>query len=398
MKSHGTSRRFLISAAATLVATTIIGAFSLAGCGGAGGTYSPHVQGANTPPPDFSISVGEVSQKSVGAVSNSSLSSSQLVAPAASRSLTRSITVTPGVTAHFSVTVTALYGFSAPVTLSLSGAPTGATTVFGTTSITPTAAGVTTTVDVTPPAVGSAGTFTITLTGTAGTTSHMATDTLIVTANPDFTIALTPSTATVVQGGTANYTVTLTSIGGFDTSTVVLALPTGLPSSSGASFGSPTVTATGRTVPLSIMTSHDSRTPPGTSAISLTGTAGTLSHSASGTVAVSGYTITVTEATPGSGSIFAPPPPETAQFIVTVTSVNGYSQPITLHNSYISDGATVVFGSTTITPTAAGATTTLSITPANSTAPGSYPFTVTGYGNGDSTGAIGSATMALKGT
>lgn len=396
MKSHGTSRRFTFSYAPRLLAMTIIAALSLAGCGGAGGTYSPKVQGSNTPPPDFSISVGEVSLKSVGAVSVSSSSQSQLITPTASRSQTRSITVTPGITAHFSVTVTALYGFSSPVTLTVGGAPAGATTVIGASTITPTATGVTTTVDVTPISGTPTGTYTITLTGTAGTTSHMATDTLIVSATPDFTIALTPSTATVVQNGTANYTVTLTSIGGFDTSTVVLSQPTGLPGNTAAKYGTPTTTATGTSVPLSIKTSTDNQTPPGTSAISLTGTAGSLSHSAAGTLAVSGYTITVTEATPGSGTIFAPPPARTAHFIVTVTSVNGYNVPTTIEALYVSPGATIALGTTSITPTATGATTTLDVTPADYTATGSYPFTVYGNGN-DGTHASGTGTMVLLG-
>jgi len=222
----------------------------------------------------------------------------------------------------------------------------------------------------------------------------MSTDTLIVTANPDFTIALTPPTATVVQNITANYTVTLTSIGGFDTSTVVLSLPKGLPGNTAASYGTPTVTATGRTIPLIVKTSTDNQTPPGTSEISLTGTAGTLSHSVSGTLAVSGYYISVSEATPGSGSILAADPENTAHYIVTVTSVNGYSLPTTLEAIYVSPGASIVFGTTTITPTAAGATTTLDITPAVNTTVGSYPFTVDGNGS-DHTDASGTETLVL---
>src|SRR5262249_10244966 len=90
---------------------------------------------------------------------------------------------------------------------------------------------------------------------------------------PDFTISATPSTQTVVTGGSTSYTVTVTWLDGF-TGSVDLAA-SGLPSGAGASFAPATVAGSGQST-LTVTTT--SATPAGTFTVTVTGTSGASSH------------------------------------------------------------------------------------------------------------------------
>ena len=101
---------------------------------------------------------------------------------------------------------------------------------------------------------------------------------------PDFTISVSPSSGSAVQGESVTATVSLTSVGGF--SETVSLLASGLPSDATASFSPPSGTPS-FTSALTISTS--SATPTGTYTITITGTGGGLMRTAT-------YTLTVTAA------------------------------------------------------------------------------------------------------
>jgi hypothetical protein len=98
--------------------------------------------------------------------------------------------------------------------------------------------------------------------------------------NPDFTITVTPPTQTVTRGQTAAYTVTITALNGFN-GTVNLS-ETGNPKFSTVSFNPTSITGSG-TSTLSIKT-FKFLTKVTTSNITVTGTSGSISHSASVTL------------------------------------------------------------------------------------------------------------------
>ncbi len=102
---------------------------------------------------------------------------------------------------------------------------------------------------------------------------------------PDFTISASPSSQLVIQGASANYIVSLNSLNGVK-SPVSLSV-TGLPGGAAAYFNPGSVTPSGSST-LAIQIS--SSTPAGFYTITITGTAGVITHSTTVTLFVSLFT------------------------------------------------------------------------------------------------------------
>ena len=100
------------------------------------------------------------------------------------------------------------------------------------------------------------------------------------TTTPDFSVAVSPSSATVTAGSTTSFTVTTAALGG-STQTVALTV-SGLPSGVTGSFSPSSVTAGGS----STLTLTASSTATGSSTFTVNGTSGATSHSASAMVTV----------------------------------------------------------------------------------------------------------------
>lgn len=92
-----------------------------------------------------------------------------------------SLTVKQGEVASFSVDVVGIRGFSSPVTLSISGLPSGVNGVFSVTSGTP---GFVSTLTVTLAGNVQTGSFTLTITGTGGGLSRVGNTVLVITEAP----------------------------------------------------------------------------------------------------------------------------------------------------------------------------------------------------------------------
>ncbi len=134
-------------------------------------------------------------------------------------------TVTAGTSTSYTISVSALNGFSAAVALSCSaGLPTGATCAFNPTSVTPGASPAPSTLTISTTTATPGGTDTVTITGQSGATSHTVSVGLVVQAVPGFTMQATAlSPASVAAGGSATSMITLTGIDGFNPDTVTLA-------------------------------------------------------------------------------------------------------------------------------------------------------------------------------
>jgi hypothetical protein len=186
--------------------------------------------------------------------------------------------VTQGSSTSYTVTTSALNGFSGTVALGVTGAPGGTTTTFTPSSVngSGTATLNITTASTTPP-----GGSTLTITGTSGGLTRSATVTLVVSAAPDFTIAAAPGSQSVTQGSSTSYTVTTSALNGFS-GTVALGV-TGAPGGTTTTFTPSSVNGSG-TATLNITTA--STTPPGGSTLTITGTSGGLTRSATVTLVV----------------------------------------------------------------------------------------------------------------
>jgi len=189
----------------------------------------------------------------------------------------------------------------------------------------------------------------------------------------DFTVEVSPSSGSVQQGGSVSVTVTVTLTSG-STQTVTLTT-SGLPSGAYATFnpssGYPTFTST-----FAISTS--TTTPTGTFYITIVGSGGGLTRTAT-------YALTVIPLLVPEFSITASPTSLTIQqgssgsSTITITSINGFNQPVQLSVSGAPSGVTATMSPSQVTPPAGGtATSTLTVSVATTATPGSYTLTVTG--------------------
>jgi uncharacterized membrane protein len=183
-------------------------------------------------------------------------------------------TVAAGGSTSYGVTVSAVGGFSGIVSLSATGAPPGVSTSFTLTSV---AGSGTSTLLVSTATTTAPGTYTLTVTGTSGLLTHSQPVSLIVTATPDFTITLSPSSQTIRRSGSASFTVTVTPTGGFS-GTVTLSFSS-KPSGASGSFSRSTLSSGTSTLTVSA-----SKT--GTYTVTVTAKSGATTHAASGTLTV----------------------------------------------------------------------------------------------------------------
>jgi len=182
------------------------------------------------------------------------------------------------------VTVGLVSGTSQTVSLSTSINPTatGLTATVNPTSGTPT---YTSTLTISTATNTPAATYTITVTGTSGSLSHSATYSLTVTApgtGGDFSISASPSSLTLVRTSSTSTTVTITSLNGFSGT---VSLSTGpLPTGVSASFNPGSVSGSGTST--LTFTGSGGQTPTGTFTVTVTGTSGSLTHSTTITLTI----------------------------------------------------------------------------------------------------------------
>jgi subtilase family serine protease len=200
-----------------------------------------------------------------------------------------SVTIAQGASGTSTITITSTGGFSSATTLSASGLPSGVTAAFSTNPVTPTANGsVTSTLTLTASASATTGAATVTITGTSGSLTHSTTIALTVNSSSgtkNFTMAVSPSSLTILDGGSASLTLTITSQNGFN-SPVELSVnefPSGV---SGTATANPVTPPANGSVNVTITFSASRRAPSGTTTIELIGTSGSLSHYANVTLTV----------------------------------------------------------------------------------------------------------------
>jgi hypothetical protein len=188
-------------------------------------------------------------------------------------------TVVSGNSTSYTTTIGALNSFSDSVALSVSGVPAGATATFTPTSVT----GSGTSTLAVASGTAAAGSYLLTITGSSGSLTHSATVTLIVNPQPvpDFTLTATPSSQNVTVGNSTSYTAMVSAVNGFAGS-VVLSV-SGVPAGATTTFSPTSLNGSGSST-LAVATGTAAA---GTYPLTITGTSGTLTHSATVTLVVS---------------------------------------------------------------------------------------------------------------
>jgi cellulose 1,4-beta-cellobiosidase len=267
-------------------------------------------------------------------------------------------------TATSSVTVLPVNGFSGTVALSVTGLPAGVTASFSPASVTGAAIS---TLTFTASATATVGAATVNITGTSGTLTHSFPVSLTVVGRPDFSItAAPPAAVTITPGSNPTATVSVASLFGFTGAVSITA--TGLPAGVIANFSPSSVNGSGSIV---INFNAQSTTPAGTTNISIVGTSGTLTHSATIAVTVTGtatpdFSLAAASASVAQGG--------TATSAITVTRLSGFTGAVALTASGLPAGVTAAFSPASTTTAAS----TLTFTASSTATLGAATVTVTG--------------------
>ena len=268
--------------------------------------------------------------------------------------------VNQGLTANYTVTQTAVGGYAGVVSYSISGLPLDATATFTPASLTGSG---TSALAIATAATTPLGSYPLTITGTDGVLTHTASITLVVTA-PDFTLTAAPASQTIVVGGTASYTASISPLNGY-TGTVSF-IVSGLPAGTSAVFTPASVTASG-TSTLAIATTLGT-TPAGNYLLTIIGTDGTLTHTADVTLSVTDFTL---DATPASQTVVKG---NTATYTATITALNGYTGTASFSLAGLPPFSTATFTPASLT---ASGSSTLTIATTSNTPAAIYPLTIT---------------------
>jgi len=223
-----------------------------------------------------------------------------------------------------------------------------------------------------------AGTYPLTITATSGAAVHSAAATLVVTAPPDFSLSAAPTSRNAVAGAGATYTVGVTSLNGF-ADDAALSL-TGLPSGVGTASFSPQVIAGAGSSQLTVTTLPTA--PGGTYPLTITGTAGGVTHIIAVTLVISARDFSLS-VSPSSVTIFRG---QSAKYTLGVSVVGGSVGNVSLTVAGLPTGTTAVFspnpvgspGSSPLTVKTTSSTSTLTVKTTSSTRRGTYTLRITG--------------------
>ena len=281
-----------------------------------------------------------------------------------------SASTTAGGAVSYTVSVSSLNGFAGAVSLSLGGL-TATQASWSFTPATLTGGAGTSQLTITTAVTLAAGSYPLTITGTSGSTTHTTTATLAVVPPPDFGVSVSPSSASTTAGGAVSYTVSVSSLNGF-AGGVSLSLGGLTATQASWSFTPAAVTGGSGSSQLAITTSAS--LAAGSYPLTITGTSGSLTHTASATLVVSSPPDFGVNVSPSSASTTAG---GAVSYTVSVSSLNGFAGAVSLSLG----GLTAAQASWTFTPatvTGGAGSSQLKITSSASLATGSYPLTITG--------------------
>ena len=278
-------------------------------------------------------------------------------------------TVVAGANAGYTLVIEPLNGYLGNVTIATGVLPTGVTAVFQPNNTIANSNGSVSLTLVTDPTT-LPGTYTITLTATSGNLTHSAPITLVVNAQAgDFTGSIVPGSQTIGGGEVASYSIQVIPINNF-VGDVTLSV-SGVPPMASASFTPPVVTGGSGSTLLTITTA--ATTPIGKYVLTLTGTSGSLTHSANVIFNVSSNADFTGKITPTTAAVV---PGARASFTASVIPLDGFTGNVTVSVSGLPSGATARVTPSVVMGGSGSASLLISTTA--STPLGTYALTITG--------------------
>jgi hypothetical protein len=301
------------------------------------------------------------------------------------------LSLVPGASGQVTLSATGTGSFGGTIAIAVNNLPTGVTASPSTISLTPNNP-VQVTLTAASNAPATATPVQVSFVGTSGSLSHTATIQLTVTAvtptGPDFSMTASPSTITVAQGQQSGLIdVGMTALNGFtgDVTFTVSGLPTGvtvIPS------GSQDLES-GWTDP--IVFNAASNAAIGNATVTITGTSGVLSHTATIALTVSGPPPTdfvAVALSPASETVTVG---SIGTVSVTATATQGYTGTVQVSAQNLPAGVTLLPATADLTP---GVARTFTIVASASAQPGTATVTFLGQVNSVSGSAALSLTIA----
>ncbi len=276
-----------------------------------------------------------------------------------------SLNLAAGSGGSVNVALTAANGYTNPVTLSVTGAPSGSG--FGADPPAWSAGAASSTLVI--PAAAPAGSYGITVTGT-GSDGVTETTSVALTVNPAFTLTAGPSSASALSGHGATFTATVNGSG----PPVALSV-SGLPTGASGTFDHTSLTPSsgGQNAHLTVTPSNT--TPPGTYPLTITATGGGTTHSATVTLLVPGFTLNA-----GSSALTVKRGTKAA-LVVNVMSVGGYASAVQVQVGGLPGGTQATATPNPVTPTANGVPVTVTLSVAANATTGTRTVTISANGS-----------------
>jgi uncharacterized membrane protein len=291
-----------------------------------------------------------------------------------------SLTVVQGAGATSAISTAVTSGSADTVSL-VATAPPGLIATLSPSSV---MAGSGATLTVTASATVTPGSYTVTVTGVEGSSTHSLSMTVNVTAAPsDFAISASPSSLNIVQGNAGTSTISTTLVTG--TPDAITLSATSSPGGPVATLNPADINAGGAST---LTISADALAAPGIYTVTVTGVEGSATQSTS-------VTVTVTSAA-SDFSIAANPSSLTLMqrnagtSTISTTLVTGTPDAITLSATSSPGGLAATLNPAVVN---AGGASTLTVSPDFATAPGVYVVTVTGT---EASGATHSASVTVS--
>ena len=194
---------------------------------------------------------------------------------------------------------------------------------------------------------------------------------------PDFSLNVTPASQTTAAGGSAAYTATVTALNGFNSAVTLSCSGVSLPTGASCAFVPPAVTPGASPATSALTISTTTATPIATSSVTVTGTAGALTHNKS-----VGLTVTAAPDYSIAAAAFAPASVAaggSATSTITVAALNAFAGTVSLSCSSITPVVSPAPTCAFVPPSISGAGVSgLTVSTSSTTPVGVYTVTVAG--------------------